>query len=430
MRPATGTVKWRRNVDAGRMQWFARLTLASGARPWVDLDPSIAEDDVAGAKRCALIASEQARRDGVVQAHVKETVREYAKRWLASREGRVRSNQDNRAHLETHILPVLGAIDMRAIERDEIERLVAKLDAKIEAGMGSKTGQNVYGTCTCMFGDATYAKPGTGLRCLEVDPTRGVRGPNDDGTDKLLQFLYPSEFSTFMACPDVPRSWRRDVAIAVYLCLRDGEHRALQWPAVDLEHGVVTVAEAFIRRLGKAQDGTKSGAARQVPIPAPLLPLLQAMKKAAGGKGLVCNLPSYRNMPRGLRHWLTVAKVDRDSLHASTRANKPLRWHDLRATGLTWYAVEGRSPTEIRDIAGHTQTSMTDRYMRAAGVLRGGRFGEVFPPLPEPSELLLPVSSRNRPETKPKSASGDDYRYIQRRGRDSNPRRSFSPAPA
>jgi hypothetical protein len=54
----------------------------------------------------------------------------------------------------------------------------------------------------------------------------------------------------------------------------------------------------------------------------------------------------------------------------------------MRATGLTWLAVEGRAPQEIRDIAGHTQTSMTDRYMRAAGILRGGRFGAVFPTLP------------------------------------------------
>jgi hypothetical protein len=35
-------------------------------------------------------------------------------------------------------------------------------------------------------------------------------------------------------------------------------------------------------------------------------------------------------------------------------------------------------PTEIRDIAGHTQVSTTDRYIRSATMLRGGRFGEVF----------------------------------------------------
>jgi hypothetical protein len=49
---------------------------------------------------------------------------------------------------------------------------------------------------------------------------------------------------------------------------------------------------------------------------------------------------------------------------------------------LAWLAVEGASPTMIRDVAGHTQTSMTDRYMRSAAILRGGRFGRPFPPLP------------------------------------------------
>jgi hypothetical protein len=61
--------------------------------------------------------------------------------------------------------------------------------------------------------------------------------------------------------------------------------------------------------------------------------------------------------------------------------NLNLRWHDLRATTGTWLAVEGRA-TEIRDVLGHTQVSMTDRYMRDATAVRGGQFGEPFPPLP------------------------------------------------
>ena len=63
---------------------------------------------------------------------------------------------------------------------------------------------------------------------------------------------------------------------------------------------------------------------------------------------------------------------------------------DRTGTGLTWLAVEGTPNTEIRDIAGHTQTSMTDRYMRAAGILRGGRFGQPFPTLPpRPGEFRI-----------------------------------------
>ncbi len=104
----------------------------------------------------------------------------------------------------------------------------------------------------------------------------------------------------------------------------------------------------------------------------------------------------------------------RQELHVTTSVSKAIRWHDLRATGLTWHAVDGRPATEIRDIAGHTQTSMTDRYLRSAAILRGGRFGKPFPALPEsltdagafdgdelPAEfahdpLSYPPTSRNR----------------------------------
>jgi integrase len=330
-----------------------------------------------------------------VRQVVKETVGEYAKRWLASRKDRVRSNGTNRAHLETHILPVLGLLDVRAIVREDVERLVDKLDSKMKAGtLSAKTAKNIWGTCTRLFRDATYAKPASGLRCLTVDPTDKVRGPDDDGEDKLLQFLYPSEFSQFMACKAVPRLWRRNAAIATYLGLRDGEQRALKWPAVDLEHGMVHVSETFDRQTGEERGGTKSSAGRTVPIPPELVPLLAAMKKQAKGKGSVCPRDTTLHLARDLRRWLVIAGVDREQLHQSTSTNKPMRWHDLRATTFTWMAVRGDSATAIRDVAGHTQTSMTDRYMRAATMLRSGRFGEVFPPLPDPSDL---VSSGFRP---------------------------------
>ena len=42
-------------------------------------------------------------------------------------------------------------------------------------------------------------------------------------------------------------------------------------------------------------------------------------------------------------------------------------------------AVAGCAAHEIRDVLGHTQTSMTDRYVRAAAFVRGGAFGEPIP---------------------------------------------------
>ena len=200
----------------------------------------------------------------------------------------------------------------------------------------------------------------------------------------MLQFLYPNEFTAFVACKEVPLSWRRNLAIAVYLCLRDGEQRAMKWSSVDLEHGVVLVEASYDRRTDEVKDGTKTGGARMVPIPEALRPMLRAMHEESGGEGLVTEMPSLRHMSRGLRQMLLVAGVRRSQLHTSTSVSRAMRWHDARATGLSWHAVKGEPATFIRDIAGHTQVSMTDRYIRSATMLRGGRFGQVFPSLPAP----------------------------------------------
>ena len=383
-RPATGWIRWRRNKKTGVVHWHVQLTLKDGTRsPWVPLDPSIPESDRARAQACATTVSDDARERGFVSDEVKETVAEYAKRWLEAREGRIASVRDNASHLEHHVLPVLGAIDMQAITRKEIERFVAALDAKVRAkDIGTKTAKNVWGTCSKMFDDAAHSKPAEGLRCLEADPTHGVRGPDDDDADRLLQFLYPSELETFLACERVPRTWRRNVAIAIYLCLRVGEQAALKWSSVDLEHRVATIQEKYDRRTDSDKEGTKSGGARIVPIRAELVPLLEMMRKESGGRGYVCELPNLQDLACGLRRWLTKAGLDRAQLHKATTVSRPLRWHDLRATGATWLAVEGKAATEIRDVLGHTQTSMTDRYMRSAAVLRGGHFGNPFPTLP------------------------------------------------
>jgi integrase len=277
-----------------------------------------------------------------------ETVNEYATRWIKARTGRVRSVGDNESHLANHVLPILGPLEIASVARADVEGLVGALDAKVRRGkLRAKTARNVWGTVSKMFDDATNAKPAEGLRCLETDPTQGVRGPDRDEAAPLLAFLYPSEFASFIASEDVPRRWKRNVAIAVYLCLRAGEQAALKWPAVDLVHGVVTVQERLDRLTGTDREGTKSGAARMVPIHPNLLPVLRAMHKDSGGKGYVCKLPNLQDIACGLRRWLNRAGIDRDGLHRRTSVSRPLRWHDLRATGLTWFAVEGRSPAEI-----------------------------------------------------------------------------------
>jgi hypothetical protein len=208
-----------------------------------------------------------------------------------------------------------------------------------------------------------------------------VKSP-ERGARKAKQYLYPSEFLKFVSCRDVPLRWRRAVALAIYTYARDGEIRALRWDGgdVDLEHGVLSITRAFNERTGEVES-TKTEDTPRFAVEATLLPLLQAMHDAAKGKGPVLDWHEL-HMSRGLRRALKRAGVTRPELHHGSPTRKPMTWHDLRATGLTWMAVRGDDPLKIKQRAGHATFSTTEHYIRQAEAFREG-FGEVFPGLPE-----------------------------------------------
>lgn len=228
-RPRTGTFEI---ADVtGRTVYRGRLRLADGSRnDRFDL-PSNMSEKPARAYLRKLQAQEDlthaifnARQErtwaeaAAAEPTEGETVFTYAKRWLVAREGRIASVRDNKGHLKEHVLPVLGPLVMRAVQPADVEAFVAALDQKVREGaIGAKTAKNVWGTCSKMFDDAAHAKPASGLRCLDKDPTLGVRGPDDEEADKLLQFLYPSEVSNLLTCDGVPVAWRVNAAVAAYL---------------------------------------------------------------------------------------------------------------------------------------------------------------------------------------------------------------------
>jgi integrase len=168
------------------------------------------------------------------------------------------SIRDDRSRLTHHVLDIIGSLDVRTVGRDAIERVRDDLDRKIAAGAFSwKTAANVWTVVTSMF-DAMNAKK-RDLRVRTDDPCKDIR-PTDRGAHKAKQYLYPSEFLTFVSCATVPLRWREVVALAVYTFLRDGELRVLRWEGgdVDLDHGVLSITKAWDRG-GKKVKTTKTG---------------------------------------------------------------------------------------------------------------------------------------------------------------------------
>ena len=219
------------------------------------------------------------------------------------------------------------------------------------------------------------------LRVRKDNPAADVEGP-DRGDDVGEQFLYPSEILKFLACDAVPLRWRRIVALAVYLYPRDGELRSLQCRDFDFEHRTMRITRALNRRTGQAK-ATKGKRQRTVTLEPTILALLETMLGDREPDGLLVeDMPSERDMARGLRRWLLRAGVDRHALHHVTPTTRPIRFHDLRATGLTWMAVRGDDVLKIQDRAGHTDFATTQRYIRTAQQIGTG-FGSPFPELPE-----------------------------------------------
>jgi integrase len=93
-------------------------------------------------------------------------------------------------------------------------------------------------------------------------------------------------------------------------------------------------------------------------------------------------MPNKCELANGLRLYLAVAGVERDELYVNDATRKWITFHDLRATGLTWMAVRGDDALRIKQRAGHSSFSTTERYIREAEAVRDG-FGAVFPALPE-----------------------------------------------
>lgn len=396
-RPRTGTIEW------SGTRWRARITMPDKSRPWVDLPASIPEDqpELARAETAERVrlawqlnlgrAPEPAAAPR--EPEPSELASAWFERWLKYRRGLgMTSARPTESYVSTHVLPALGATPMAAVTRAQLEDLVAALDEKAVAGkLTGKTARNIWGVVSKAFADASGAKRRE-FRARTDNPALGV-APPEPGTEKVKVYLYPSEFLRLVACPAVPVRWAQLYALATYLYTRPGELEVLDCESVDLAHRAVHLHIARDDLTGDVKE-LKTGVARHVPIEPELAPLVEVLHKDVGGRGrLVPWFPLEKYLAPSLRVHLELAGVTRAALFARDATRKPLRFYDLRSTGITWCAVRGDEPLRISQRAGHEDFKTTQGYIREAENLLAA-FGTPFPPLP--ARLL--ESSANRPD--------------------------------
>lgn len=381
----TGTVHRYQSAKPGEPlgHYVVRCSAPDGSRPVFHLEPSL--ESAAERRKAKKIAGEITEglwREGLGSARSDDDVgaamSDWVERWEQERYARgLSTTSDNVGHYTNHIAPTLEK-HVRDWTKDDLRALSRALDAKVSGGEISwKTAVNVWGTASKFCDDATNSKHDD-LRCRAGEnPFEGIRGP-ERGAQKAQQILYPDEVDKIVRCGSTPLAWRQLIAMSVYSYLRDQELRALECEDIDLDHGIIEVSKAWNRRTGKV-EATKGNRLRRVPIEPALRPLLEHL--TAGRKGPIFDFPSYRDMARGLRREALRAGVKRRALHEESPTSRKLKFHDLRATGITWKAIRGDGEIEIRAHAGHEDFETTKEYLRMALVIRT-QFGEPFAPLP------------------------------------------------
>lgn len=311
------------------------------------------------------------------------TVGEWIEGWFRNREDRgYTSVADDRGRWSKWLARHLEARPIKAVTKVELEAVVEDLDTRVRAGeLAWKTAQNVWALCSRMFKDAATAKA-RALRMRDDNPARDIVGP-DRGATKSKTSLWPAEALTFFRSDDIPIRWRRLVALAIYIYPREGELEALEWGDVDLDAGTIHIHRALERRSGETET-TKTEMPRRIPIERSLWPLLAALRPE-DGRGPVVVMPPAGDLPERLRGYLKRAGLTREELYSNDATRRAIRWHDLRATGISWMAMRGDSPLVIMKRAGHKRIETTMDYIREVEVL-GVDAGEPFPALP--AELI------------------------------------------
>jgi integrase len=321
---------------------------------------------------------------------VRTTVEQFGELWttgeLHTRYGEVRglrlklSAADDGYRLRAHVYPHIGHKALADVTEQDVERLMARAAQAAEKRRGRPWRQatkfQLYQVLKRLFDLAI--KPG---RLRTDNPVSVDLRPRRDAP-KLYGYLYPDEFVALLGCTDVPLVRRVHYALAVYTGLRKGSLRSLTCGSVDPKHCTLTSLES------------KTGLPQIFEIPAGLATILKRWYEHSGSPARSTPLVTDLACPIGreaeaLRADLKAAGVEREMLFTKADQIERLRFHDMRATFVTWARRAGKGRGWITDRTGHVTDEMMRRYDRGARMLADLQYD----PFPELAEAIPELSN-------------------------------------
>lgn len=278
------------------------------------------------------------------------SVAEWVAEWRDTRFGmRETSIVRQDSCLDLHILPNFGDVALADVRQLDVQRWVAH---QVKQGYAPATIRKNVQAFSVLMRAAVDAD------MIPVSPVRRLRLPEVEPMRERI--LTPEEIAR-LAGAIHPR-FRVMILVLGYCGLRIGEACALRWERVDLDAGMLTVAESVAEPRGELIIGppkTRAGR-RTIPLPAGLVGELANDRQGATKGDFVF---------RGAQGGVVRPKLWRRRFFApAVRAAglEPLRPHDLRHTAISLWVSQGIDLARIQRYAGHASvTALLDRYGHA-----------------------------------------------------------------
>jgi len=342
---------------------YAIVYYVDGKQKWETVGPSRRE-----AER-ALTARKREVDTGTWREPSSETLASYAERWLAHRDpARISGGltrlapstfAEYRRALLTHVSPRLGARTLASLRTEDIDALIASLEAE---GKAPGTVRNIVTPLRRMLADAVrqgrlVANPAAGADLPPAHDFIGKEIPYEHTDAMRASLLSLAPTDPLRNEPDLFSVCFFDVALGTGLRL--GELRGLRWHDVDRDRRVVHAERAYSRRELK-RPKTAAGR-RSVPLFASVDEALRHLAARAVERG------------RYARDELVFATVHGTALHESNfnrRVWRPAlehaglaelgyRFHDLRHTCVSRLVAAGADVKLVQAVAGHASPLIT-----------------------------------------------------------------------
>lgn len=275
--------------------------------------------------------------------------------------------------LRRHLLPFFG--DLALAELGARPELIdAYVALKAESGLSAKTIQNHLLLLNVMLRRAVV------WRLIRTNPIASVDRPSV--VQPEMSVLTEAEIARLTSAYDelaaeasaTERPWwllaKAIVLTALGTALRRGELIGLRWRAVNLLEAKIVIREAYVR--GRFTTPESKASRRVVELGPRTLAILEDQWRRTAYRG--DDDPVFGHPTKGTP--IDTSKLSRRYLKPALKRagiEKPFRpFHDLRHTSLTHAAAAGNPQIYVQARAGHSQGSITERYMHAAQVLFPG----------------------------------------------------------